>query len=197
MPTLYYRQRVWTKFRSLTTLSVYYWDVESATLTDPWEIAQELSYFLYPVGDWLALFANMISAEAGISRLETKVVAPMGGASFVQGWKQAGLQGQWQGQMAFTTEAARIRWHCQGDVNGRTQVRIGPLGMGAFADGDYLQTFYTVANLFGNYHIATHVTPGGLTIKSCCRNSAGQFLRIERGSLDWPPSGARLRQVRR
>lgn len=189
-----YRTQIIVKFASKRSTSTFFHLVDNTTFLHPHRVASELNQQLWVVTDWGLYFTEMLSNVSRVQMITTRKIRPTPGASAQGVFTDGTVPGLWPGQCAENFLTANLMWHFPGDQTGNHQVRISPLGAGAWHDTGWFPLFKFYAASFITNHLAVKVLFPGVTAQGCINHQTSGGTLITSGVLSSPPGRQRNRR---
>lgn len=188
-----YEYRIFTKYRTRKQSVRFHWAIDNASGGNPFEIARQITKNLNVDTLFLTLYAQLISAEAGITDTICRRVIPLGGPSSRVHIGGGGLQGLWLGRIAENFVGAQVRLIRLDGSPGKNTIRPGPIGNGAITNSAYYGVFVVAMNTFLSEALSPRVTVAGDSFHLTLMDKHGFTFPASDAFLVWPPA----RQINR
>jgi hypothetical protein len=189
-----YRTVITNQFRSRWSTNTFFFLVDNVSGSPGHRIASAINLSYGVTTDWLFYYSSLITEHAFIRRMSTWLIRPESSANAYNAFGPTEFPGRWLGDCADNFLSANLKYTFDGDLTGKHQNRIGPIGEGATQANGWFPLFVLTAEAFFVEHLAAHSLDTGDTAQACINHETSGGTLIERCSLAWPPGRQKNRR---
>lgn len=182
-----YEVRLWIKYLSGRQSTSFYFRIDNTTGDGPFQTAAKLCSALDLTSGWLFAFRQLISEQSYVLLMTCRRIRPTTGPLRQVKFLSVENPGNWPGPTDVNYQTCDLMWTFPGDVTGKHQVRVGPLGAGAIQGETWFGVFRSAVAVFAGRHTSPILLAGGLVAEGCINHQTTGGTLITNAQMRWPP----------